>query len=124
MTINDLVKDAHEAAVKKGFYQESVNVGDLMMLIVSELGEAAEARRCNRFCRNDIDVFMEHWEHEKDFNALSYAHYIRGTFEEEIADTIIRLADLCGYLGIDIERHITAKMKYNETRPYKHGKDY
>lgn len=46
------------------------------MLVVSELGEAIEAHR----------------------------HGDREGFEEEIADTFIRLADLCGGLGIDIER--------------------
>jgi hypothetical protein len=26
--------------------------------------------------------------------------------------------------GIEIEKHIIAKMEYNKTRPYKHGKEY
>ena len=37
---------------------------------------------------------------------------------------VIRIADLCGYLNIDLESHIKAKMRYNESRPYKHGKEY
>ena len=49
---------------------------------------------------------------------------IRGTVPEEIADAFIRLFDLCGFYGIDIEAHIKAKMAYNATRPAKHGKKY
>ena len=51
MNINELIKRAHENAVKKGFYPEgeNKNIGELLMLIVSELGEALEAHRKNRF---------------------------------------------------------------------------
>lgn len=46
------------------------------------------------------------------------------TFEFELADTIIRILDLCGAKGIDIEKHIELKMKYNESREKMHGKKY
>ena len=42
----------------------------------------------------------------------------------ELADAVIRSADLCGALGIDLEEVISEKMKYNEGRPYRHGKKY
>lgn len=34
------------------------------------------------------------------------------------------LHDWCRYLGIDLGWHIEQKMKYNATRPQKHGKSY
>lgn len=34
----------------------------------------------------------------------------------ELADAVIRIADLCGHLGIDLEAAIDLKMAYNETR--------
>lgn len=37
---------------------------------------------------------------------------------------MIRLFDLCGYMDIDIEKHIDLKLKYNQGRPNKHGKNY
>ena len=45
-------------------------------------------------------------------------------FQDEIADTFIRLLDLCGYLNINIDEWIDAKLEYNRTRGYKHGKKY
>lgn len=42
-------------------------------------------------------------------------------FPSEIADAFIRLADLCGYLNIDIDTEVKLKMAYNETRSYRHG---
>lgn len=42
----------------------------------------------------------------------------------ELADAVIRIADLCGHLGIDLEAAIDLKMAYNETRPFKHGKRF
>ncbi|MGI5086022.1 hypothetical protein HF284_14060, partial [Treponema putidum] len=49
---------------------------------------------------------------------------IKDTFEVEIADAFIRLASLCGYLNIDIEKFINAKMEYNKLRKPLHGKKY
>jgi NTP pyrophosphatase (non-canonical NTP hydrolase) len=40
----------------------------------------------------------------------------------ELADVVIRVADLCGLLGIDMNREVDMKMRYNRSRPYKHGK--
>ena len=46
------------------------------------------------------------------------------TFEDELADTAIRLFDLCGGLGIDLEKQIEWKMSFNKTREKLHGKAY
>lgn len=130
MNINKLVKKAHDNAVDKGFYDiegtgmidTKRNISELLMLIVSELGEAQEALR-NNF-RAAIHTF------ERDINTIGhfsvpvFKECIKDSFEDEIADTFIRLADLCGYLNIDIEKHIKYKMQYNATKPRKHGKEF
>lgn len=43
-------------------------------------------------------------------------------FPIECADLVIRLADLCGAMGIDLGAAIVKKHEYNVTRPHKHGK--
>ena len=42
----------------------------------------------------------------------------------EMADCIIRILDWMGKENIDAEDVIATKHAYNETRPYKHGKNY
>jgi NTP pyrophosphatase (non-canonical NTP hydrolase) len=40
----------------------------------------------------------------------------RPMVEVELADTIIRILDLCGFLGLDIGGAVTAKFNYNKQR--------
>ena len=71
------------------------NVGELLMLCVSELAEAMEGHR-----KNLPDDKLPH----------------RQMFEVEIADTFIRLFDLSGGLGLDISAAIIEKLEFNATR--------
>ena len=41
-----------------------------------------------------------------------------------VLSPIKSLENLCDHLGIDLMTHIDLKLKYNETRPAKHGKKY
>ena len=93
-TLQELTKLCHKTAVAKGFWDEKRNIGEALMLIVTELAEAMEAYRIQ--------------DNEN--------------FKEELADAFIRLFDLCGGLNVDIAKQITKKVEKNKTRPYKHGK--
>lgn len=42
----------------------------------------------------------------------------------ELADVVIRCLDMADYFGIDLEEAIREKVKFNKTRPYKHGKEF
>ena len=119
--LNELARQFHERAKAKGFWDEERETGTLLMLIVSELSEALEADRKNKhanmpFFNFDVDT--------GDSFEDAFKKNIKDTFEDEIADVAIRLLDLVGKMGIDIEKHISLKMQYNATRPYKHGKEY
>lgn len=108
MKINELCKESHETARAKGWYSEGDrNTGELIALIHSELSEALEH---SRHCSKDTlkEVFYD-TSGKPDGFAI------------EIADTIIRIADLCGYLGIDLEEAIRIKTEYNKTRANRHG---
>lgn len=41
-----------------------------------------------------------------------------------IGDALVFIGFLCEDMGIDLERHIELKMRYNESRPKRHGKKY
>ncbi len=93
-SLNELSQLCHAIAVEKGFWDKDRNIGEALMLIVTELAEAMEAYRI----QDQVN------------------------FKEELADAFIRLLDLCGGLNIDIEEEIEKKSRKNKNRPYKHGK--
>jgi len=122
MTITELCKKAHAQAIEKGFWipREDVvkgklpkvryrNLSELLMLVVTELGEACEAlRHDNR--QNTSSVLKMKWS--------------KDTFEDELADAVIRICDLAQSESIDLEWQIEKKMQYNQTREHRHGKAF
>jgi NTP pyrophosphatase (non-canonical NTP hydrolase) len=98
-SIDDLVDKAHANALDKGFWAD-VDTNDprhvlaLLMLITTEVAEAAEAVR-----KSDPD-----------------------NFAEELADICIRVFDVAGGMGVDLSEEIVTKMRTNKARPRKHGK--
>lgn len=130
-SLNELSAQIHQEAKDKGFYDEPRETGTILMLIVSELSEALEADRKNRHANLQKFVGFTNMGFGKDYGTYlkedaipSFEENIKDTFEDEIADAFKRLFDLVGYLGIDIDKHIELKTKYNQLRPYKHGKKY
>lgn len=119
LTLKELGRRAYEIAKVKGFHDDPIDIPRSLMLIVSELAEALEADRKNK--RADLSAFAP--DPFRPFRE-KFEEYIKDTFEDELADAAIRLFDLSTALGIDLETHITLKMKYNETRGHKHGKRY
>lgn len=76
-----------------GATPDPYRLGCILALIHSEVSEALEAVR----------------------------HHDRPNFEEELADVIIRVLDLTGGLGIDIERAVREKLETNRQRERRHG---
>jgi NTP pyrophosphatase (non-canonical NTP hydrolase) len=88
----------YNASVKAGWWNNT-NPGTVptkLCLIHSEVSEAMEG-------------------HRKDLMDDKLPH--RKAIEVELADAIIRIADLAGYLELDVGGAIEEKMKFNETRP-------
>ena len=104
MTITDLVTEAHALAHSKGWWDKDYNIPEKLCLIHSEVSEALESYRRGE--------------------ALEWLDAVTGKPEglsAELADVVIRVADLCGALDIDLEAAVKVKHEYNKTRPYRHG---
>lgn len=116
-SLNSIVVEAHDNARYHGFYDDiDAAIGYLgchdqpamaaivkrdfvlsqLAKVASEVGEAVQAIQ-----RHDI-------------NSLE--------LEEELADIIIRVADLAGYIEMNLGRAVHRKMAVNRSRPRKHGK--
>ena len=135
-TLNQLRDEIHENAKNKGFWDSPRETGTLLMLCVSELAEALEADRKGQYAkiddaefiidgrtiREDLDLAIK----ENDMIKFEdiFRTQVKDTFEDELADDMIRILDICGARSIDIEKHIELKMKYNATRERMHGKKY
>lgn len=97
-----IITEIHARNVRAGWWTDLAtgerkerNVGELLMLTVSELAEAMEGHR-----KNLPDDKLPH----------------RPMFEVELADTLIRIFDMAGGLGYDVAGAVVEKMAYNASR--------
>lgn len=98
--INELADRVHQANIQWWQNLETGvsiqrNVGETLMLIVSELSEAMEGHR-----KNLPDDKLKH----------------RKMFEVELADALIRLLDLAAGMHLDLGGAFEEKMEFNRTR--------
>lgn len=123
MQLNELTKESHERAVRKGWWgtAEDQSVAVKIALMHSELSEALEEYR------RDGDEPTIIWftgsyptDRSKWYDFCAAGNKPEG-LAIELADCIIRICDLAGRLGIDLEDAITLKSLYNETRAQRHG---
>ena len=101
--LNDLAREINNNAHIHGWWDKPREFPENAALFHSEISEALEEYRNNRgmfyFCENGKPEGVA----------------------VELADCVIRILDWCAEEGIDIDRIIREKMRYNKTRPYRHG---
>ncbi|SHN66663.1 hypothetical protein [Desulfovibrio litoralis] len=106
--------EVHKLAVEKGWYDD-IDREDLsklspyfiptqISLMHSELSEALEVYRSSTVLVGG------------DFNIPA-----KLMFTEELADAVLRIFDLAGFLNLPLESCIATKHKTNKTRPHRHG---
>lgn len=104
--ISALQEACHTASSKSGWWND-IHTGERLIerphvvaeklcLIHSEISEAMEGHR-----KNLMDDKLPH----------------RKAIEVELADAVIRIADLCGALNLDLAGAVLEKMSFNAVRP-------
>lgn len=120
LILAELIKMVHANALAHGFWEgENEENRDAQFLVHlervhRELGEAGQLH--DRF-----HGIREVWEEPVDDFATGSFMKPEG-IPVELADAVIRILDMCGRYGIDLEDVILRKHEYNKTRPIRHGK--
>ena len=92
---NQDIESAKERDGLKYNKATSTLIASKLALVHSELSEALEGMR-----KGLMDDHLDH----------------RPMLEVELADTMIRIFDLCGFLGLDIDGAVREKYAYNQHR--------
>ena len=96
-------REIYDNSVEHGFWtgEGNQNIPTKLCLIHSEVSEALECYRKNN---------------PPSEKCPGHSH-----LGEELADTVIRIMDLCEHLGVNLGQAILDKHKYNKMRSYQHG---
>ena len=104
LTLDELQEQSHRIAVEHGWWEKERNIGEILALIHSEISEALEEYRT--------------------YGLVTVRFASDGKpegFFVELADAIIRIADVFEHYGVGMEPILRLKMEYNKKRPYRHG---
>ena len=116
MNIPEWTKKIHQNAIAKGWWDDGERDPDeLCMLIVTEIAEAVEALRSpkrDRLCdkcedspglQRPYDVGLHDYPPPCPKCQGTGEAIAGGRYREELADAAIRLLDLCGWYGIEVD---------------------
>lgn len=118
---NYLQNISHEASSKAGWWQHKAegHTYDLIRIINAPLTPLekllAGALVAQKLCLTHSEVSEAMEGHRKGLMDDKLPH--RPMLEVELADAVIRIADLAGALGLDLGGAIAEKMAFNAQRP-------
>lgn len=154
MDIDETARRVHLTAVEHGFWDKERNLGEMLMLVASELAECLEENRAGKprvywrckYCGLEDDVMpsLDDGPHRIPnkggvlgwiMELLGRQPYCpeRNAFKPEgelveVVDAIIRLFDtgqhMAGMTRYTLAEVMDIKMAYNAGREYMHGKAY
>mgnify|MGYP000695841195 CR=1 FL=1 len=120
MNNRELQDKAHAMALGKGWWEgEGLSPNSLGAKLAMVHSEVSEAVACVR--DGELGLYWT-WGGiiDRDPDTRHPTAKPEG-LPIELADIVLRVADLAGRLGIDLQDAIAQKMAYNKTRPHRHG---
>lgn len=119
--LNLLSHQIHQNNLEKGFYEDNERIEKILGASDNEL---LETYKTTFFAQRIALIHSEASEAlEGDRKDLQDDHLPQYKSKEvELADALIRILDLAGYMGMDVQKVVEDKLAYNATRPHKHGK--
>ena len=114
---NYLVEVCHGASAAAGWWGELEQTGDLPYDVAEVRGDGrfGKALVAQKLCLIHSEVSEAMEGHRKGLADDKLPH--RPMVEVELADAVIRIADLAGALGLDLGGAIAEKLEYNRNRP-------
>jgi hypothetical protein len=105
MDLNELRDKAYRNAVAHGWHDENMSDQHFLCLVISELMEAVEADRKGMHAnQKQFESYMNLKERSDDEFIYAFKHDIKDSVEDELSDACIRLLDLAGLRGYDLDR--------------------
>lgn len=114
--INQLAKEIYQANQQKGFWPANRSSAEVLVLVQSELFEALEAHRKSKYAQN-VTICLDKKVSE-DFVEY-FTTNIKDSFEDELADTIIRILDMAGAWDIELENNYLIPSLHNWANQHK-----
>lgn len=112
-----LIEEIHANAVAKGFWSEDHSEEHYLMLAITELSEAVEAdRKGRRAYRSEYEDILR--QCPSAGGPALFEQLIKDTVEDELADALIRLYDICGAIDYKQNEEYIAACKENALLEY------
>lgn len=116
-SINDVVAQAHDIALNHGFYED---IDAEMGYLVKQNMQAQRVAAERYFVMAQLALVGT--EVSETVQVIRKRGVHHSDVAEELADIVIRVCDLAGYLDVDLGREVYQKMRINAARPRLHGK--
>lgn len=104
MNLNELRDKAYQCAVAHGWHEENLSDEHFLCLVISELMEAVEADRKGMHAnRANFEYCMKQRKRDDGEFMYAFKQDIKDSVEDELADACIRMLDLAGLRGYDLD---------------------
>ena len=117
VTIRGLQRRSHKISIEKGWWTKQDGSGEMV-------GEEVVGEKI-ALIHSEVSEALEEWR--KPNVGLAEIYYVEKDGEQkpegfpvELADAMIRIAELAERFGVDLTRALLIKEAYNRTRPHRH----